>query len=418
MMSGKGKLLGKIAHAQPQQTTSRRSTTDSMKSEESEESPGSSPSHRNGVAPADNQLKGEVIGEHCLVCNDRCFIRPYKENLTEPEYKLSFELREMFYEVYQIPMDQDFIQKKSVKSELPLCYSCSFHLGQLKNLHERLKELHRDFIKFQETVAFSIVDIVAGAVPKRPLLDFTKLKPDTLNIFMSKSERTTLQNMIYNDWHTKIPSFPEYESNNIPTINPIVDAPPGKPRVTGLVLNPPKPNPTLYTRPIVSKSVVERNGNGKPGKTTVISVTTQEEDDDNLPPSPSTSSNGNGKRIKLDPAMMAAAKPENGHQNEEVIEGDGNDVDVEYEYYDQDQKLYRGDVNEDIVGDGDEDQMIGVEGDEDIQHFATRGHFMDANGGGEWAEGEEEEEYNEYDQLYEDAGFNDNNEEGGEGMQR
>lgn len=395
------KMSGKM---KAQAMTSRRSTTESVKTEDDEEiieGQGMSPSRRTKLSQPSSQLKGEVCGDHCLVCNDRCFIRPFAENLTEPESKLSYDLREMFYEVYQIPCDEEYLQTKSIKSEFPLCYSCSYHLGQLKGLWERLKELHRDFVKFQETVAFSIVDVVAGAVPKRPLLDFEKLKPETLNVLLMKSERSTLQNFIYNEWHNKVPSFPEYETNSIPTINPIVDAPPiSKPKVPGLVLAAPKQNPTIFTRPILSKSTIEKSVNGNSGKTTVISITTKEDTDRKL--ARTTSSTSIGKRLKLDPNLVAPGA-ENG--NEEEIDdshAEGNDIDVEYDCYNQEEE------NPGVGEDGE--QYAGEEGDEVFQHFASRGHFLDGNSGdGQW---EGEEEYNEYEQLYEDAGFNDTEENG------
>lgn len=193
-MIGAKKVGGKPAQPAPQQTSSRRSTTDSMKTEEDD----SPPKIVKSEAASPEHPKNEVIGDHCLVCNDRCFIRSVAEKLTPAERKLSGELREMFYEIYQIPLESDFIKAKAVRHEFPLCYSCSFHLGQLKHLHDKLKELHRDFIKLQETVAFSIVDVVAGSVPQRPLLDFSTLSQETLILFMKRSERTTLQNIIYN----------------------------------------------------------------------------------------------------------------------------------------------------------------------------------------------------------------------------
>lgn len=137
------------------------------------------------------------------------------------------------------------------------------------------------------------------------------------------------------------------------------------------------------------------------GKTTLISITTQEDDDDNTPGSSPTST----KRMKLESARHLE---ENGFDDDD---GDGgvesNDVDVEYDedYYDE------GGIAEDNIDDvdGDEDQMVGEEeedGTEDLNQFALGGgHFLDANGGGDG----EEEEYNdnEYEELYEDAGFND-----------
>lgn len=409
MMSAKPKFVGRFSQAtarQPQQTSSRRSTTESVKTDVDEEEESQemlASSYRNGVAPPNNQLKGEVCGGHCLVCNDRVFIRPSKELLTEPESRLSLELRTFFYECYGIPMDPDFVQTKSIKSEFPLCYSCSFHLGQLKSMYERLKELNRDFIKFQETVAFSIVDIVAGAVPKRPLLNFAKLKPETMHRIMLGNEANTVQNWIYSEWHNKVPTYPEYDNVNIPNITPIIE---NSPTIRGRSSSMNPPAATQIQRPVVTKT-----GNGKPGKKTIISITTGEDGSPALSPSPSTSSTSStGKRIKLDPSIDSAAS-ENGHNLDDEGDGEGNDIDVEYDYYNQDQKLYQDEENEEL---GEDDGMAADEGEEDLQHFATQGHFMDANGGGgQWVEGEEEEEYQEYEQLYDDAGFNEG--EDGEG---
>ncbi|ODN00360.1 Protein krueppel, partial [Orchesella cincta] len=402
MLSAKAKLAGRpLPQSQPQQQTSRRSTTETITSEEEEAS-----SAGNGV-----EDENQVIGEHCLVCNDRCFIRPFAEKLTEAESRLSYELREMFYEIYEIPLDPEFVQSKSSQSEFPLCYLCAFRLGQLRGLYDKLKELNRDFVKFRETVAFSIVDIVAGSVPRRPLLDFTKLNNETVSLFASRNERVTIQNMIYNDWHDKIPTLPEYESETVPNITPFVDAPPilpptAKCKMPGKTpsLLPTKSAKSSTGKPLVSKSM-ESNGSGS-GKTTVISITTTEDDE-----APAQAS----KRIKLDPA--------NNLQEEEPEEGNPNDIDVEYEYYgeeeDDEQKLYQEEEegleeeNVELNGSPEDQMQLEEDGEEEMHHQFTGGHFLDANGG-QWGEGSGGEEYDEYEQLYEDAGYND----GEEGMKR
>ncbi|CAL8111038.1 unnamed protein product [Orchesella dallaii] len=389
MLSAKAKLAGRPAPL-VQQQTSRRSTTETVTSEEDE-----SANTGNGV-----EDENQVIGEHCLVCNDRCFIRPFAEKLTEAESRLSYELREMFYEIYEIPLDSEFIQSKSNQSEFPLCYLCAFRLGQLRGVYDKLKELNRDFVKFRETVAFSIVDIVAGSVPRRPLLDFTKLNAETVSLFASRNERVTIQNMIYNDWHDKIPTLPEYESETVPNITPFVDAPPTLPPTAKCKMPGKTPNlmPIKSTKsstnstikPLMSKSM-ECSGSGS-GKTTVISITTKE--DDEAPAQPI-------KRLKLDAS--------NNLDSNDTEDGNPNDIRVEYEYYgeEEEQKLFEEeDENVDMNGSPEDQLQLEDDGDgeEDLHQF-TGGHFLNSNGG-QWADGSGEE-YDEYEQLYEDAGYND-----------
>jgi len=138
----------------------------------------------------------QVYADHCLVCNQQCFLSPNKTQADESPKDWIISMREVIYTAFNIPVSLDVIEES--KTELPLCTKCVFTFGKLRSVHLELQKLMVEYSNVKEEIAFSVVDIVASKGATKPhLINLGNFSTQHLDAAFKNSEVECIQQMIF-----------------------------------------------------------------------------------------------------------------------------------------------------------------------------------------------------------------------------